>query len=106
MRSRLRFSARARPPAVDAENRTLRKIALRHRIVRQAKRIHSASTFLANARSSPGSATQARAPERRAGTFPRNRLPGREEREGKRLASKTWCVISLIARRKLRHHAE
>src|SRR5215470_16922823 len=98
MRPRLWFSARARRPAADAENRTLRKIALRHRIVRQAKRIHSASTFLANARSLPGSAMRARAPERRAGTFPRNQLPGREEREAKRLASKAWCVIPLIAR--------
>src|SRR5215469_13117743 len=80
------FSVRAQPRGAHAANRTLRGIALRHRIVRPPEQIRSASMFLANAHSSPGSATRVPVPTRKAETFPRNQLLGEEEHEAKRLA--------------------
>src|SRR5262245_62132539 len=77
------FSVRARRSEADAEDRTLKEIALRHRIFRPVKRSRSASTLRLTAHSSPGFATQVRAPGYRAGTFPRNQLRGRGEREAK-----------------------
>src|SRR6266550_8057838 len=77
------FSVLARRRGGDDENRSPREVALRHQTVRPAERIRSASTLRRNARSSPGCATRARAPGRKAETSQRNQLLGREELEAK-----------------------
>src|SRR6266481_8270775 len=82
-RSPLWFSVRARRRGADDEHRSLREVALRHRTVRWAERIRSTSTLRTNAHSSPGSATRPPAPVRKAETFRRNQLLGREKPEAK-----------------------
>src|SRR5882724_7443883 len=79
----LSFSVLARRRGADDDDRSLRGVALRHQTVRPAERIRSASTLRMNAHNSPGCATRARAPGRKAETSPRNQLLGREEPEAK-----------------------
>src|SRR5882724_7989082 len=77
------FSVLAQRLGADGEDQTLKEIALRRQTVRPAERIRSASTLRKNAHNSPGCATRARAPGRKAETSPRNQLLGREEPEAK-----------------------
>src|SRR5882724_3114018 len=77
------FSVLARRRGADDEDRSLKEIALSHRIVRPAERIRSASMLRMNAHRSPGSATRVAAPGCKAETFRHNQLLGREDPEAK-----------------------